>query len=156
MDSLYTITLYLHSWNRWAVLIAGAVVIYSAFRGLFSGSPYNNVSRKSLFYFVLTLHLQLIVGLLLYFVASPVTTHALSDFGAAMKDSTTRFWAVEHSFLNIIAIGVAQTGSILVKRKTADRDKHRLSLIWAGIALLLIIVMIPMGMMGVDRPWFRF
>lgn len=156
MDSLYTISLFFHSWNRWAVLITGAVVIYSAIRGLSSGSPYNNVSQKSLFYFILTLHLQLLVGLLLYFVASPITTHALSDFGAAMKDSTARFWAVEHAFLNIIAIGLAQTGSIIVKRKALDRDKHRLSLIWAGISLLLILVMIPMGMMGVDRPWFRF
>lgn len=156
MDLLYKITLLLHSWNRWAVLIIGAVVIISAIRGLSSGSPFNSVSRKSLFYFILTLHLQLLGGLLLYFVASPITTHALSDFGAAMKESTIRFWAVEHSFLNIIAIGLAQTGSIIVKRKALDRDKHRLSLIWAGIALVLILLMIPMGIMGVDRPWFRF
>ncbi len=156
MNSFYSITLFIHSWNRWAVLILGTVVIIYAVKGLAARTPYTDFNKKSMFYFILTLHLQLLVGLLLYFVASPTTTHALSDFGAAMKDSTVRFWAVEHSFLNIIAIGVAQTGSILVKRKTADRDKHRLSLIWAGIALLLILIMIPMGMMGVDRPWFRF
>jgi hypothetical protein len=156
MDSLYTITLFLHSWNRWAVLIAGALVIIFAVKGLTSGSAYSNISRKSMFYFILTLHLQLVGGLLLYFVASPITTHAFSDFGAAMKDSTARFWAVEHAFLNFIAIVIAQTGSIIVKRKSTDRDKHRLSLIWAGIALFLILLMIPMGIMGVDRPWFRF
>jgi hypothetical protein len=156
MDSLYKISLLIHSWNRWAVLIAGAFVIIYAIKGLTSGSAYTPISKKSMFYFILTMHLQLLVGLLLYFVASPVTTHALSDFGAAMKDSTARFWAVEHAFLNIIAVVLAQTGSIIVKRKTADRDKHRSSLIWVGISLFLILLMIPMGMMGPDRPWFRF
>jgi hypothetical protein len=73
-----------------------------------------------------------------------------------MKDGTLRFWAVEHAFVNIIAIAVAQTGSIIVKKRTNDRDKHRLALIWTIIAMVLIISMIPMGMMGVDRPWFRF
>jgi len=156
MDFLFKISLLLHSWNRWAILIFGVAVIVLAIKGLNSGSQYNNTSRKSMFYFILSLHLQLLVGLLLYFVLSPVTSVALNDFGAAMKDGTLRFWAVEHAFVNIIAIAVAQTGSIIVKKRTNDRDKHRLALIWTIIAMVLIISMIPMGMMGVDRPWFRF
>jgi len=80
---------------------------------------------------------------------------ALSDFGAAMKDSALRFWAVEHAFVNIIAIAIAQTGSILVKRRNDSTGKNKRTLIWTGIALLLILAMIPMGMMGVERPWFR-
>ncbi len=156
MDFLFKISLLLHSWNRWAILIFGIAVIVLAIKGLNTGSQYNNISRKSMFYFILSLHLQLLVGLLLYFVLSPVTSVALNDFGAAMKDGTLRFWAVEHAFVNIIAIAVAQTGSIIVKKRTNDRDKHRLALIWTIIGMVLIISMIPMGMMGVDRPWFRF
>ncbi|NTW24230.1 MAG: hypothetical protein HGA37_05995 [Lentimicrobium sp.] len=156
MDFLYKISLLLHSWNRWAILIFGIAVIVFAIKGLNSGSKYNNTSRKSMFYFILSLHLQLLVGLLLYFVLSPVTSAALNDFGAAMKDGTLRYWAVEHAFVNILAIAVAQTGSIIVRKRTNDRDKHRLALIWTIIAMVLIIAMIPMGMMGVERPWFRF
>ncbi len=92
----------------------------------------------------------------MYFFISPITMQALSDFGAAMKDSALRFWAVEHAFVNIIAIGLAQAGSILVKKQNNSAGKHKRTLIWSGIALLLILAMIPMGMMGVDRPWFRF
>jgi len=91
----------------------------------------------------------------MYFFISPITAMALSDFGAAMKDSVLRFWAVEHTFVNIIAIGLAQTGSILVRRQNDSAGKNKRTLIWTGIALLLILVMIPMGMMGVERPWFR-
>lgn len=156
MDTFYYISLFLHSWNRWLIIISGITVIYYAISGLNGARVYTDFNRKNLLLFILSLHLQLLIGLLLYFVLSPVTAVALSNFGAAMKDSTLRFWAVEHAFVNIVAIGLAQTGSILVKKQTDNRKKHRITLIWTAIAMLLILLMIPMGMMGVERPWFRF
>lgn len=73
-----------------------------------------------------------------------------------MKDSALRFWAVEHAFVNILAVAFAQTGSILAKKAKTAAAKHKRMLIWTAIAFILILAMIPMGMMGVDRPWFRF
>jgi hypothetical protein len=156
MDTVYTITLFLHSWNRWLILVAGVIVIASAIKGISSKSDYSLFQRKWALIFLSSLHLQLLIGLIMYFFLSPIIALALSDFGATMKDSVLRFWAVEHAFVNIIAIGLAQTGSILVKRRTDSSGKHKRTLIWSGIALLLILAMIPMGMMGVERPWFRF
>jgi len=156
MNSVYSITLFLHSWNRWIILVAGVIVIAAAIKGLSAKSDYSHFQRKWALVFLSSLHLQLLIGLVMYFFLSPVTAQALSDFGAAMKDSVLRFWAVEHAFVNLIAIGLAQTGSILVKRRADSTGKHKQTLIWSGIALLLILAMIPMGMMGVERPWFRF
>lgn len=156
MNILYTVTLFLHSWNRWLILIAGILVIASAMKGLTSKSDYSIFQKRWSLIFLSSLHLQLLVGLLMYFFLSPITALALNDFGAAMKDSALRFWAVEHAFVNIIAIVIAQTGSILVKRRGDSAGKHKRTLIWTGIAFLLILAMIPMGMMGVERPWFRF
>jgi len=131
-------------------------VLASAIKGLSARTEYSASQRKWSLIFISSLHLQLVVGLLLYFVLSPITTQALSNFGAAMKDSALRYWAVEHAFVNIIAIALAQTGSILAKRAIGSAVKHKRTLIWTGIAMLLILAMIPMGMMGVERPWFRF
>jgi hypothetical protein len=156
MNSIYSVTLFLHSWNRWLILVAGIIIIAAAIKGLSSKSEYSSFQRKWSLVFLSSLHLQLLIGLLMYFFISPVTLQALSDFGASMKDSALRFWAVEHAFINIIAIAVAQTGSILVKRRKDSTGKNKRTLIWTGIALLLILAMIPMGMMGVERPWFRF
>ena len=156
MDSVYSISLFLHSWNRWLILVAGIIVIGAAIKGLTAKSEYSSFQRKWSLVFLSSLHLQLLIGILMYFFISPITALALSDFGAAMKDSVLRFWAVEHTFLNILAIGLAQTGSILVKRQNDSAGKHKRTLIWSGIALLLILAMIPMGMMGVARPLFRF
>lgn len=155
MNTLYSITLFLHSWNRWLILIAGVIVIAAAIKGLSVKSEYSSFQKRWALVFLSSLHLQLLIGILLYFFLSPFTAQALNDFGAAMKDSVLRFWAVEHTFVNIVAIGLVQTGSILVKRRVDSMGKHKRTLIWSGIALLLILTMIPMGMMGVSRPLFR-
>jgi hypothetical protein len=156
MNTLYSISLFLHSWNRWLILIAGVVVIIAAIKGLSAKSDYSSFQKTWSLIFMSSLHLQLLIGLLLYFFLSPITAQAFSNFGAAMKDPLLRFWSVEHAFVNLIAIGLAQTGSILVKRSSTSKRKHRHTLIWSGIALLLILAMIPMGMMGVERALFRF
>jgi hypothetical protein len=156
MNTFYSITLFLHSWNRWLILLAGMLIIVAAIKGINSKSGYSAKQRKWSIVFISSLHLQLLMGLLLYFVLSPFTLQALSDFGAAMKDSALRYWAVEHAFINLIAIVVAQAGSILAKRATVDSVKHKRVLIWTSISLLLILLMIPLGIMGPERPWFRF
>jgi len=156
MSTFYSVTLFLHSWNRWLILVAGIIVIASAIKGLLAKTDYSPMQRKWSLIFISSLHVQLLVGLIMYFVLSPITAQALNNFGAAMKDSILRYWAVEHAFVNIIAIAVAQAGSILAKRTVNASVKHRRTLIWTGIAMLLILAMIPMGIMGPDRPWFRF
>lgn len=155
-NSMYTFTLFLHSWNRWLILIAGIIVIGSAIKGLIANSEFTRFQKRWSTVFISSLHLQLLVGIIMYFFLSPVTALALNDFGAAMKDSMLRFWAVEHTLVNIIAIGIAQTGSIQAKKAGTQQSKHRRTLLWTGIAFILILAMIPMGMMGVSRPLFRF
>ncbi|MEY2637389.1 MAG: hypothetical protein RLZZ197_1867 [Bacteroidota bacterium] len=49
---------------------------------------------------MISLHTQLLIGLVLYLALSPVTTAAFADFGAAMKDSATRLILVEHVTVN--------------------------------------------------------
>jgi hypothetical protein len=143
MHTFYTFTLFLHSWNRWLILVAGIIVIASAIKGLSAKSDYSSFQKRWSLIFLSSLHLQLLVGLVMYFFLSPYTTQALSNFGAAMKDPAIRFWAMEHAFVNLIAIGLAQTGSILVKKAGGQALKHKRTLIWSGIALLLILAMIP-------------
>ncbi len=153
---MYTFTLFLHSWNRWLILVAGIIVLFSAITGLYAKAGYSPFQKKWSLIFLGSLHLQLLVGLVLYFFLSPITMLALSNFGAAMKDPVLRFFAVEHTFVNIIAIALVQTGSILVKRSASSMGKHKRTVIYTGIAFILILAMIPMGMMGVSRPLFRF
>ncbi|GAB1403095.1 hypothetical protein MASR1M74_02730 [Lentimicrobium sp.] len=129
--------------------------MWHAWKGSKNQTPFPGHYKPINIIFISSLHLQLLIGLLLYFVLSPITKAALNDFGAAMKDASIRYWAMEHSLMNVIAIAIAQTGSILAKKKSTPRLAHRTMFIWTLIAFILILLMIPMGIMGPERPWFK-
>ena len=148
----YEIFLFLHSWIRWFILILGIVVIIKAYSGWFGNKAYLKGDNGMSAGFMGLLHLNLLLGLILYFFLSPIVQSAFSDFGAAMKDPNLRFWAVEHITVNIIAVIIAQVGRIKAKKATTDLAKHKITAIAYTIALLLLLSRIPWG--DADR-WFR-
>ena len=85
---MYTAVLILHSWLRWAALALGIVATMSAFTDRAGG----RTDRAGLL-FMMALDTQMLLGLLLYLVLSPVTAAALKDMGAAMHVSSLRFFA---------------------------------------------------------------
>lgn len=140
--SAYEIVLFLHSWVRWFILILGLVVIIKAYSGWFGNKPYLKGDNGMSAGFMGLLHLNLLLGLILYFI-SPIVEAALSDFGAAMKDSNLRFWALEHILVNIIAVIIAQVGRIKSKKAVSDLAKHKTVAIWYTIAFILLLSRIP-------------
>ncbi|HLN53021.1 MAG TPA: hypothetical protein VK212_04890 [Lentimicrobium sp.] len=156
MQTFYSLFLFLHSWNRWLILLSGLLLIILLISYLLSNKAYNSVIKANVITYLSSLHLQLIIGLILYFVLSPFTQLALNDFGAAMKNPDLRYWAVEHSFLTLIGIVLAQTGYSKSKKKPDDKSKLKSMLIWNSIAFFIILLAVPIGLMGVERPWFRF
>lgn len=156
MGTAYNLMLLAHSWNRWLILISGIIVVVMALSRYLNKRPYTGLQKGLGITFLSSLHLQLIIGFALYFFLSPFTKMALNDFGSAMKNTDLRFWAVEHTILNILGIIMVQIGYSLAKRKILVLEKHQTTFIWMGIGLLLVIIAVPIGIMGVQRPWFRF
>src|SRR5204863_385241 len=113
---MYTLVLALHSWLRWLALIAGIAATVTALSDRASTAP----RRADLWGLALmvTLDMQMLIGLLLYFVLSPFTAEAMRDFGAAMRNSGLRFFAVEHLTLMLGAFVVVMTVSIVLLRST--------------------------------------
>ena len=141
--SAYGITLFLHSWTRWGLLIAAVLIIVQAFRGWSGTQLWNDGKAKLSAAFVHLSSLQLVLGLLLYGVFSPLTTSAMSDMGAAMKDSTLRFWAVEHMSMMVLAIALVHIGSGRIRKGADDKAKHRAAAIFFTLALVILIASIP-------------
>jgi len=81
---MYTFVLSLHSWLRWVALVAG---IAATFTTLADRAPSAGPRRADLWGLALmvALDVQMLLGLLLYFVLSPFTAEAMNDFGAAMR-----------------------------------------------------------------------
>ena len=142
---MYGLLLLIHSWLRWAVIAAG---VAAAVRG---GTREGTAGK----WFIILLDIQLLIGLLLYFVFSPLTKAALSDFGGAMKVSQLRFFAVEHAFGMLIGLVLAHVGRKRITRAAPER-RARLAMIFYGLALLAILVSIPWPGMPAGRPLFRW
>jgi hypothetical protein len=152
---MYAVVLWLHSYWRWIVILAGLVSLGRSGAGWALGWPWTPRARGAQKAFVGSLDLQLLLGLLLYFFLSPFALSAFSDLAAAMKNPHTRFWAVEHAPVQLLAVALAHVGSIRVKRGVSDRERHRRATVYSAIVLVLIAAAIPWPGLDIARPLFR-
>ena len=127
------------------MLAAGVVAVFRGGSGKEAGAKW----------YTILLDTQLLLGLLLYFVYSPVTTAALADFGGAMKVPQLRFFAVEHVFGMLIAIALAHVGRGKIRTAPIER-RARLALVFYGLSLVALLASIPWPGMPAGRPLFRF
>lgn len=151
--TIYAAVLILHSWLRWVVLVAGLVAWARSTFG--SSRAWTRTDDRAGFWFVTSLDLQLLLGLALFFLLSPMTAALMRDFGGAMKDPVQRFWAVEHAFGMIIGVALAHVGRARARRGDGRR-RHRTTAIFFGLALLAIAISIPWPGLLHGRPLLRW
>ncbi len=152
---MYSAALFMHSWIRWAVVLAGLYAFVRAALGTSRRSPWTPADDRAGFWFGTVLDLQMLVGLILYFLLSPLTSAALHNFGGAMKDPILRFWAVEHVVGMIIAIALVHVGRARARRTDSLR-RHRVAAIFFGLALVVIVASIPWPGSSHGRPLFHW
>lgn len=151
---MYTLVLVLHSWLRWIALVAGVAATFTSFSDRSSPTGQGRADMWGLV-FMAILDLQMLLGLLLYLVLSPFTAEAFNDFGAAMKNSGLRFFAVEHLAMMLVAVVLAHVGRVLARKaKTPDVKRMRMAICF-GLATFLMILGIPWPGMASGRPLFR-
>jgi hypothetical protein len=151
---LYAIVLTIHSYLRWLVVLAGLIAFVRAAAGAVGRTPWTPADERAGFWFVTVLDAQVLLGLILYFV-SPFTHQAFGDFGAAMRDSILRFWAVEHILGMVIGLGLVHLGRVRTRRTDSLR-RHRVAAIFFGLALAVILGSIPWPGMPAGRPLLRW
>ncbi|MFV0377469.1 MAG: hypothetical protein ACK5JD_09225 [Mangrovibacterium sp.] len=141
--TMYTGLLHLHDTLRWLILFAALVTLLKYFIGWFGQKSWEKSDNILGAVFTGMLDLQLITGLLLYGIYSPIMKAVFQDFGAAMKNGDLRFYAIEHLTLMLIAIVLVHIGRIKTKRAVGSKNKFGVSLLFFGIAYILILAGIP-------------
>ena len=144
--------LHTHSLLRYILLIFILLSIFKAFSGWFGKKPYLPGDKKVALFTLISAHLQLVVGLILYFI-SPTVKMGLADMGSAMKDPGLRFWAVEHISMMLIAIILITVGYSSAKRAATDEAKHKKIAIFFLLALIIIFFAIPWPWSAISRGW---
>ena len=149
------IVLVLHNLMRWAVLLFGLWTLFSAISGVISKRNYTSGDSRSNFLFMLSCDIQLLLGLILYFVNS--WFDRLKDLANNMKDANNRFFTMEHELLMIIAWILVHVGRVSVKRAITPAAKHKRTLIFFGLAIILILAAVPWPFReAIARPWYRW
>jgi len=140
---MYTGFLHLHNTLRWLLLLTILVTLVKYLSGWFADKPWTKTDNLLGIIFTSLMDSQLLTGLVLYFFLSPVTKLAFSDFGAAMKDSGLRFYAVEHILMMVVAVALVHIGRAKSKKIKVDRKKFKTAAVFFSIALVVILVAIP-------------
>lgn len=149
------IVLTLHDLFRWLVLIFAVWTLVSAISGLISRRKYRSGDSRANFFFMLGMDIQVLIGFILYF--NNFWFERLKHLGDNMKDPLLRFFTLEHWLLMLIAWVLVHIGRISVKKADTPRKKFKKTLIYFGLALLIILSAIPWPFRdAVARPWFRW
>ncbi len=143
--------LFLHSILRYFILFFALVVAVQSLVGMMGNKKFKKVNKQMALALLIFCDLQLVLGLLLYY--QKLIAPGILSSGGVMKDTYSRFYAVEHSVSMIIAIVLVHVGYTVTK-KNMDDDRKFKRLFWCSfIALGIFMAMIPWeGKQVVGRP----
>lgn len=137
---MYTGFQHLHSYFAYIVLAVLIVVFIYVLMNFINKKPFTENVRKASLVGLIAAHLQLLIGLVLYFI-SPM---GISNFsGQAMGDSMARLLMLEHPLTMIIGIILITVGYSKAKKGEEDAGRYKKILIYYGLGLFLILIRIP-------------
>ncbi len=142
---MYQIIQTLHSYLAYVVLALLFFAVANAIIGLVGKKMFilEKDFRISLFTLILS-HIQLLVGLLLFFISAN-GLQAIQALGMGGLNAPARLLAVEHPFINIIAVVLITIGWSRHKKFMEGNKKFKSNALFYVLGLLLILIRIPCG-----------
>ena len=137
----YGVVLYIHSVLRWAVVAAGLYAAARAWRGRLGGHAWLRADKTAGRIFVSLADLQLLVGVVLYGLFSPVVAGAMVRPELVAGSRGLRFWIFEHPTAALVAIVLAHIG--FMKARKGGPLAHRDASLYYTLALLIMLAAIP-------------
>lgn len=130
-----------HSGWAYLALLLLVFAVVNSFMGMSSKKEFTAKDRKIALFGLIATHIQLVVGLILYFV-SPLGADSIGQ----MAESDIRITWLEHPLINIIAIVLITIGWSKHKKVETNSAKFKSIAVFYGLGLLLILSRIPWKM----------
>jgi len=134
---MYEIIKQIHSGWAYLAFLLLVIAVVNSIIGLISKKEYTAKDKKIGLYALGTIHIQLVIGFIIYFV-SP-----LGFSGFSMSDSALRLTSMEHPLINIIGIALITVGWVKHKKLTSSESKFKTIAIYYGLGFVLILSRIP-------------
>ena len=135
---MYNTILSVHSYLAYAALGLLFIATINAIFGLTSKGLFKSKDRSISLFALIVCHMQLLAGLMLYFV-SPL---GLESFGQ-MKEAALRLTSLEHPLINIIALTLITIGWSKHKKEESNNGKFKKIAVFYTLGLLLILSRLP-------------
>ncbi len=139
---MYETVQILHSYWAYLVLLILTLAAFNALFKFLGKKEFNNNDLRISLFTVIVSHLQLLIGLVLYFV-SPLGLESIKNNGMGGLTSFARQVAVEHPFVGILGIILITIGFSKHKKKLTAAKKLKTIAIYYIIAWVLILSRIP-------------
>lgn len=146
---MYEGLLHAHSGLRWIVLVLIVWALFKSTTGWAGKKDYQKSDRLAALLALIFTHIQLLIGLALYFISPKVSFQS-----GVMESQLLRFYTVEHMSMMIIAIALITIGFSTAKRLSDSVAKHKRIAIMYGIGLVIILASIPWPFRGLGAGWF--
>lgn len=130
-----------HSGWAYLALLLLVFAIINSFIGMSSKKEFTDKDKKIALFGLIGTHIQLVVGILLYFI-SPLGKAAFGN----MSDAALRLTSLEHPLINIVAIILITIGWSKHKKAMTSEAKFKSITLFYGLGLLLILSRIPWSM----------
>ncbi len=140
---MYNTVQTLHSYWAYIVLLILLLATVNALYKTFSDKEYEAKDFRISLFTLIVSHIQLLIGLVLYFVSPRLQLFSESGMGEIMKDSVNRLYLVEHPLINIIAVALITIGYSKHKKKLTSASKLKIIAVFYTIALVLFLSRIP-------------
>ncbi len=152
---MYNFLVHLHSIGRWIVLL---LLLIAIFNSMVAGQrPFIRTDARTGLILTIFADLMLLIGLVLWFLGpwgyKLIQSKPMSEI---MANPTERFFVMEHNIGMLIAIILMHIGKAQGKKQLSDRAKHRRTMIFYLLALLIILASVPWPFreIGASRGWY--
>ncbi|MCM4159079.1 hypothetical protein FHG64_08815 [Antarcticibacterium flavum] len=140
---MYETVLFIHSYWAYLVLLLLIVASVNALVGFSSGKEYGATNFRIALFTLIVTHIQLLIGLVLYFVSPYFRMFGEAGMGGVMGDSVLRLYLVEHPLMMIIAVVLVTMGYSKHKAKLTSKPKFKMLAIFYTLALIVMLSRIP-------------
>lgn len=153
----YQITLFLHSWLRWPAMLLLLLTLFISLYGWLFKKTFTDTHRKLFAFYSGVLGVQGIIGLVLFFVTSPITTYILyHNIKGITADPGITFFTLQHPLSMFIAVIICNAGKKRADKMVLSAGRFKNWFIFSLIVLLIIMANIPWPSLPFGRPLFRF
>jgi len=133
----------IHSYWAYLVVLLLVIAVVNAIIGLLQNKKYTDKDLRISLFTLIVIHIQLILGFIVYYVSPYYESMREIGMGATMKDAVIRLYTVEHPLMMILAIVLITVGFSKHKKQTTDKGKFKTLAIFYGLGLLFVLSRIP-------------